>query len=263
MAQKEPVRVWSDYGGQGRYVTIRYPRRTPGSLLWGLGRFAPRSVIEGAVIHKSFVEGRDGGEGPSTPDRCWLAVDDGASDVAWASLVSGSVYAHIRHGDLLRMTVVAHQGRVFDAELLSAPGQNVGPIGSVPDAPDAPIDPRELARVVHRVVRSVEPPAEADANAGVRTWTYHLGGDEAVAQIQVHLGSGPEAVRALIEHANRSSHPAVDVAGVGDWARRFGDLLIARKGDQVVGVQQEPGMVGLTPRMDEELARIALRSGDS
>ncbi len=239
-------------------MTIVGPDRWPGSLL---RRFSTPTTVEGKVILHEFVEGYDGGEGPSQPDACRIAVDDGRSDTAQAYQVDGKVFAHVRAGDFLRLTVGPHHGYVHSVEMLDGVDGAVGQVGALPELPGAPVAATDVSRAVHRVVRSIEGPESSRGDAAVHTWTYHLGGDDD-STVRVHLTVGHGGVQALVGLANRSSRPRVKVAGVGDMAWRFGTLLVATEGDRTVGIKPTDGSF-LQPGYVDELARRALDSARS
>jgi hypothetical protein len=247
--------VWSDYGGRGREVTIVHPRRPR----WGCKptRLLPghdaRYTVEGRLIYRRYDEYRDGGEGPSSPDRWWIAVDNGRSDTARAYLVSRQVYSHLEHGDKVRVTVTQRNGYVHDVQVLvDSTGRSIVPIDVPPAAPGAPVPRLDVARLTERSVRLVDCEVHADE---VRTWTYHLGDDGLHHYLKVHLTTA--GFESLLESMNRSNSRSEAVRGLGDLARRFGDLLVVRSGTHVVGIQR-PLLTSFPRGCDEELARIAL-----
>ncbi len=219
------------------------------------------TTVEGKVILHEFVEGYDGGEGPSEPDVCRIAVDDGRSDLARAYKVDGRVFAHVRAGDVVRLTAGSNHGYVYAVDMLDGVDGAVGQVGTVPELPGAPLAAMDVSRAVHRVVRSIEGPELSSGDARVHIWTYHLGGDDD-STVRVHLTVGHDGVQVLVGLANRSNRPRVKVAGVGDMAWRFGTLLIATEGDRTVGIEPTDRTFLQSGYVDE-LARRALDSARS
>lgn len=246
-----------------------------------LVRVAPdivgRSSVEGRVVLWKILEGRHtGGEEPAEPDTFWVAVDDGRSETAPAYRVSGNLIARLKLGDRVRLTVGRLHGFVFRVEMLDVSTGAASPVDSTPELHGAPIEARELERTFHRAVRSIEGPVES-AGGTVRTWTYHLGYGTSVeneSTIRVHLASGTDGFNALAGAKNRDAPPqrtwvermiARSAAsgrgrawspGYDKW--RFGDLLVFRRGELVIGFEQAPAM-NLLKWYENEGVLLALR----
>jgi hypothetical protein len=218
-----------------------------------------RKTVDGRVVHWEIIEGHhSGGEDPSTPDTYWIAVDDGRSDTVPAYKVNPAVMGSVKLGDHVRLTVGPLHGFVFKAALLDPSTGRAGRIGATPELAGAPVGARELGRAFHRTVRSVEGPAES-LGGKVRTWTYQLGYGTSVEResyVRVHLASGTDGFVALAGPQNRDAPPKRtwlerlaerNVASGRGWSPDydwwdFGDLLIVRKGEFVIGFEQARGM---------------------
>jgi hypothetical protein len=179
--------------------------------------------------------------------------------VLWSLIIIGAAIQFARVlPDHVRLTVGPHHGFVFNAALLDPSTGRAGRIGSTPELAGAPIAARELGRAFHRTVRSIEGPAES-LDGKVRTWTYELGYGtdvERESYVRVHLARGAEGFAALAGPQNRDALPKRTwlerlaernaASGRGwlpdyDWWE-FGDLLIVRKGEFVIGFEQARGM---------------------
>jgi hypothetical protein len=257
-----------------------------------------RSVVQGRVIDRYYNEGYSGGEGPSTPAEHWLAVDDGSSDTVRAHRVDYGVFRHVMTGDEVRMTVGPHRGHVWDVEIVATSHGALGPTGSVGSlglngvseaaarAAGMPVPPEDMATLTGRIVRAVEgpaPPAGPGGSAGtddLSTWTYHLGwsvNDEPNRRdlyVDVHLATGSGGFEAVLGQVSGSGDgPGDKVEGLGDLARRYGHLLVARQGELTVAIDPVPGVWlrspvpkpwsfgRRSPKADEVLARLALQHG--
>jgi hypothetical protein len=263
--RRRSTRVWSDFGGHGRYVSIVPPRK--GLRGWIAGDAAP-AVVEGKVIYRYYYEGYSAGEGPSEPAEWWFAVDDGDSPTARGRWVDLKTFQLVLTGDHVRL-IPHRRRRVWIAVSVVDPTLGPVPVGSAPDAAGAPVNPTEMARLCDRPVRAVSP--QDPASDGLQSWTYHLGWDtgdmyELPRQVAVHVARGQGAFEALLAHGNHGRKPAENVKVPGSSiARRFGGLLIARRADVTVaidtdGVMLRRGIGWRGPKADEELARQALES---
>jgi hypothetical protein len=170
--------VWSDYGGRGRYVALRWkrigsPEQTiiggltgmlglvfsvsaiwsllrlesdvpwwlfavfgsmlvtslvgVGLLVWASPDVVRRRTIDGAVIVRRRLPYREDGRGAIRGYGYFVAVDDGRSDRATVynfgpnrrSRLGQRMYDEILTGDLVRLTVTPHFGRVVRFEVLA------------------------------------------------------------------------------------------------------------------------------------------------
>jgi hypothetical protein len=218
-----------------------------------------RKTVEGRVVHWEIVEGHhSGGEDPSEPDTFWIAVDDRRSDTGPVDRINHAVIRSVKLGDHVRLTVGPRHGFVFNAGLLDPSTGRAGRIGSTPELDGAPIGARELGRAFHRTVRSIEGPAESEGGK-IRAWTYELGygtNVEHESYVRVHLARRTDGFAILAGPRNRDAPPK------RTWLERltergaafgqgqspdygwwdFGDLLIVRKGEFVIGFEQARGM---------------------
>jgi hypothetical protein len=202
-----------------------------GLFVWAAPDVVRRRTVEGSVIVRERHAYREEGGGAIRGYGYFVAVDDGRSDKATVYNFGSSrrsglgqrMYHEVLEGDLVRLTVTPHFGRVVRFEVLADRTGSPLPARGVPapTPPQAPATVTQVEQAIRLKVRHVDSATTITGKVTIETWTYLLVGD-GDAQVGISVAYGEGCFEATLTHLRLRPRPRHPAPQAGITAYRYG-----------------------------------------